>query len=105
MSYKIFPSLFLLAFLGPPFFLVYGLRIHVGLMVNWIPNTPFFNDFFLFFPATIIYFGLVGFQIKNFLNEKGFIRLLGLAALLAFVIYIHMASLKEIALYWEGSAG
>ncbi len=102
-SYKILNALFLLALLGPPLFLVYWLRTQGDVITRWIPNTPFFNDFFLFFPITILYFILVGFQLKNFLNERGLVRLFGLAALLAFLIYIHMVSFQEIALYWEGS--
>lgn len=102
-GYKFSNSLSFLALLGPPLFLVYWLRVHAGMITQWIPNTPLFNDFFLFFPITVIYFELVGFQIKNFLNERGFIRLLGLTALFVFLIYIHTVSFQEIALYWEGS--
>lgn len=102
-GYKFLSAFFFLTFLGPPLFLVYGFRTRLGLISHWIPNNPLFNDFFLLLPITIIYFGLVGFQIKNFLNERGLIRLLGLAAFAAFLVYIHAVSFQEIALYWEGS--
>lgn len=103
-GYKASNQFSFLTLLGPPLFLVYWLRTQGDFITRWIPNNPFFNDLFLFFPLTVIYFGLVGFQLKNFLNERGFIRLLGLAALIAFLIYIHTVSFQEIALFWEGSA-
>ena len=105
VGYKVTNALFFLFFLGPPFFLVYWLRTQAGLITEWLPNTPLFNNLFLFFPITVIYFGLVGFQTKNFLNERGLLRVLELAVLIVFLTYIHTLSFQEIALYWEGSTG
>lgn len=94
----------LLVLLGPPLFLTYLLRAHVGFLVGWIPNLPIVNQLFLFFPLTIIYFGLVGFQLKNIINERGKIRVVVLAVFVLFLIYIHSLAFKEISLYWEGSS-
>ena len=94
----------LLVLLGPPFLLTYFLRLHAGFFIGWLPNLPFLNQFLLFYPLTIIYFGLVGFQLKNIINEKGKIRILILAIFLAFLFYIHFLAFREISLYWEGSS-
>lgn len=103
-SYQIglFSHLFLL-FLGPPFFLSAWLRMHGGAFVQWIPDSPFFNRFFLVLPLTLLYFGLAGFQLKNILNERGRLRLLSLILFLGFLLYLHYAAFQELSLYWEGS--
>ena len=94
---------FFLIFLGPPFYLTYLLRVRAGFLVQVIPNQPLFNNLFLFLPMTFIYFGLVGFQIKNILNETGKLRILILVAFLVFLCYIHFIAFHEISLYLAGS--
>jgi len=92
-----------LIFLGPPLMFVYWLRVHANFLVMFIPHEPFFNNLFLFLPVTIIYFGLVGFQLKNIINERGKVRLLILVAFVAFIVFIHYLAYHEISLYWAGS--
>lgn len=100
LAYAFMPSvnLFLIP-LGPPFFVVYWLRVHAGLLTAVIPNQPFYNHLFLILPITVVYFGLVGFQIKNILNERGKIRLLIMAAFVGFLIYLHYVAFQELSLY------
>lgn len=90
---------YFLPLLSPPIFLSYWLRIYGRVVTSFIPNEPLYNNLFLIFPATIIYFGLVGFEIKNIINERGKIRLMIAAAFIAFLAYIHYLSYKEIRLY------
>ena len=92
-----------LVFVGPPIFLTYWLRTQGGLLVQWLPNEPLVNHLFLFAPLTVVYFGLVGFQLKNILNERGIIRTLILIAFLGFLIYLHSLAFQELSLYWKGS--
>ena len=96
-------SLYFLASLGPAIFIVYLIRTFGGMVNSFIPNEPFFNYFALLYPVTFLYFGLVGFQLKNIVNERGKIRVLTLLAFIGFVIYIHYFAFKELSLYWEGS--
>lgn len=93
----------LLTLLGPSFFLAYGLRTHAAFVTDLIPDTAFFNSFFLVFPVTIVYFGFAGFWLKNIINEKGRIRIFVMAVFFAFLIYIHYLAFQEISLYWAGS--
>lgn len=95
----------LLIFLGPSFFLGTWIRIHGEPFLKWFPSEPFLNDIFILFPITFIYYGLVGFQLKNLANERGKVRLLGIFALLAFLAYIHFMAFKELNLYLAGSTG
>ena len=92
-----------LFFVAPALFLTSFLRTYGGFLVGVIPDQPFFNNLFLLFPLTFIYFGLVGFQLKNILNESGKIRVVVLILFAAFLIYIHLFTFNELSLYWEGS--
>ena len=94
-------SYYFLALIGPSFFITYWLRIHAGFLASIIPNEPLYNNI-LILVGTLLYFGLVGFQIKNILNERGKIRLLVLAIFLGFLVYIHRLAFQELSLYWSG---
>ena len=92
-----------LAVLGPCFFLVHFLRHYGGVVVHLLPNDAVSNKIFLLFPVTILYFGLVGFHIKNILNERGKLRVIILLAFLGFLAYMHRLAFQELSLYWKGS--
>ena len=92
----------LLRILGPVFFLAAWLRVHAAVLFQFLPNEPFYNNYFLLIPVTIVYFGFIGLQIKNILNEIGLIRPLSLIVFLAFLVYIHYLSFQELQLYWPG---
>ena len=94
-------SYFFLIPLGPPIFLSVWLRTHIHLLGNLIPNEPFFNNLFLLFPVTIVYFGFTGFQLKNIVNETGRMRLFILIVFIGFLIYIHYLAFQEVSLYWD----
>lgn len=92
-------SYYFLSVLAPSFFLVYWLRTYGAALTSILPHEPLYNNLLLVF-AALIYFGLVGFQLKNILNERGKIRLIILAAFLGFLFYIHRLSFSELSLYW-----
>lgn len=96
------PYLFL-PFLGPPLYLTYLLRAYAPFLNQALPNEPFFNSFFILFPLTFIYFGLVGFQLKNIINERGRLGTLLLLVFVGFLGYVHYLTFQEFSLYWEGS--
>lgn len=96
-------SIYLLIALGPTYFMVPWLRFHGGFILSLIPNEPEYNHYLLLLPATLGYFGLVGFLLKNLINERGLIRLVSLMVFLAFLGYIHYMSYREISLYFVES--
>lgn len=96
------PYLFL-PLVGPPLYLTALLRGRFRFLEVVIPNNFFVNTFLLFFPLTLIYFGLIGFQIKNIVNERGRLGLVMLIVFLAFLGYVHFLAFRELSLYWEGS--
>ena len=92
-----------LLLVGPCFYIVYFLRHYGSVVLNLLPNEPTFNKIFLLFPVTVFYFGLVGYHLKNILNEQGKIRLLIVLAFLGFLGYIHHYAFRELSFYWKGS--
>ena len=96
-------SYYFLAVLAPCFFLVYFLRHFGGTISNLLPNNATFNKICLLFPFAILYFGLIGFHLKNILNERGKIRWIIMLAFLGFLGYIHYLAFQELGLYWKGS--
>lgn len=96
-AYTPFSRLFLMT-IGPAFYITYWFRQYAGFLSSIIPNEPVFNNLLLLF-WTLIYFGLMGFQLKNILNEKGKMRFLILVAFFGFLIYIHYSAFKELDLY------
>ncbi len=94
-------SYYFLILLGPAFFLTYWLRTFEPLKIvtSFIPNEPLYNNL-LILSSTLIYFGLIGFQLKNILNERGKIRLVILLIFFGFLFYIHQTSFRELSLYW-----
>ena len=97
-------SYYFLPVLSPSFFLVYFLRHYGGTVTALLPNTPIFNKIFLLFPVTVLYFGLVGFHLKNILNERGKLRWIIMLAFLGFLGYMHFLAFQELGLYWKGSS-
>lgn len=97
--YSSFSNYFLII-LGPAFFLAYWLRTFgpVTMITSFIPNEPLYNNLLIIF-TTIVYFGLLGFQLKNILNERGKIRLVILLVFFGFLFHIHRLAFKELSLY------
>ncbi len=57
------------------------------------------NDYVFLLPATLLYFGLIGFQIHQLLKEQGPIRHFSFLALLAFLGYIHYKAWTSLTGY------
>jgi len=95
-------SYYFLILLGPAFFLAYWLRTYGAAVTSYIPHEPLYNNLLILF-TTLVYFGLLGFQLKSILNERGKIRLLLLLVLFGFLFYIHRMSFQELSLYWSES--
>ncbi|MBI4115313.1 MAG: hypothetical protein HY447_01925 [Candidatus Omnitrophica bacterium] len=94
---------YLLVVLGPSFYLSYWALSNGGVVTSWMRDNPLFINFLLLLPLTVIYFGLIGFQFKSVLNERGKMRIFVLLILLAFLGYIHFVAFQELSLYWHGS--
>ena len=62
------------------------------------------NDFGFLLPLSILYYTLIGFQIKQLWNESGVARTLTLITLVGFLIFIHVFAWKNISGYFQPNA-
>lgn len=89
-------SLFIM---GPPLYLSHGLKKILKDYVN-LPDTQTINYYAFLLPITVIYFSLMGFQLKQLWNETGKIRFISLFALIAFIAYIHYKAWGNLSAYF-----
>ena len=85
--------------IGPPLYIAYSFKSFVQKSVYSVPNTEVINTYVFLLPVCLIYFGFIGFQMKQLWNERGKIRLLIMAAFIGFLIYIHHFSAKSLGIY------
>ena len=87
---------FFMILLGPPIhlasFVISGVESLLGLQIKNLDLTALL-------PATMIYFCLMGFLIKQLLQEKPLHRILTLTGLLGFLVYIHLLSWRDLSSY------
>ncbi len=87
-----------LILIGPVLYLTYTVKKGI-LSVISLPESEILNFYGLLLPFCVLYFGLIGFQLKQLWNERGKIRFLSLFALIAFIAYLHYTSWKNLSGY------
>lgn len=85
--------------MGPILYLAHALKSFISSNITSLPSTDLVNDYFFILPICLIYFGLIGFQLKQLWNERGKIRFVILVVFAAFIIYIHLNASKALAVY------
>ena len=90
--------LFLLL-IGPALYLAYTLKQAVISLIS-LPPSEMINYYAFLMPVCLLYFGLLGFQLKQLWNERGKIRFVSLFALIVFVIYIHYSAWGNLSSYF-----
>ncbi len=104
--YWIFSGIsFSLLFIGPAIYLAYWLKQLVASVFGGLPSSNFLNDFVFLLPVTIVYFGFIGFQLKQLWNERGMVRTVSLVALIVFLLYIHYRAFDNLLGYYTTSTG
>jgi hypothetical protein len=88
-----------LILLGPPIYLAYGLKKIIVDLIWSIPSSDAINLYGFILPITILYFGLMGFQLKQLWNERGTVRTLSLLAMVGFLFFIHYFCWKNLLMY------
>ena len=88
-----------LILIGPSIFLAYNARQTIGSLIT-LPDSEMVNYLAFLMPLCLLYFGLLGFQLKQLWNERGKIRFLSLFAMIVFILYVHYASWKNLAPYF-----
>ena len=85
--------------IGPTLYLCAPLKKIIETVFGPIAYSSSINLFGFVMPVVLVYFGLIGFQLKQLWNEQGFIRLLSLLALIGFLIFIHYRSWVSLSGY------
>ena len=88
-----------LILMGPPLYLTQALKTFVSSFVGF-PSSQTFIYYVFLLPVTMMYFGFIGFQIKQLWNEKGPIRFISLFALVGFLIYVHYLTWTNLSHYF-----
>ena len=88
-----------LILVGPALYIAYTFKEAVSSLVS-IPRSEAIQYFGFLMPLCLLYFGLLGFQLKQLWNERGKVRFLSLFALISFVIYIHYAAWGNLSTYF-----
>ena len=91
---------FSLIIIGPAVYLAYWFKQFVSSLIGALPSSSFLNDFVFLLPVTIVYFGLIGFQLKQLWNESGIVRTASLFALIVFLLYVHFKAFVNLSSYY-----
>ncbi len=62
--------------------------------------TPFQLDYFVLLPATLLYFGLIGFLLSHLLRDEGWLRNLTILALFAFAGFLHYMAWQQLEQFY-----
>lgn len=85
-----------LFFIGPIIYLAAAVN---GLLSQYIAISKDMQQYGLLLPACILYFGLIGFLIKQLLEEKGLIKILTFMTVIGFFIFIHFFAWSNLTDY------
>ena len=88
-----------LMLIGPVLYLAYTVKQLVLSLVS-LPESEALNYYGFLMPFCVLYFGLLGFQLKQLWNERGKIRFLSLFALITFLAYIHYTAWGNLSNYF-----
>jgi hypothetical protein len=84
---------------GPCLYIAYHLKSFFTQNLIALNNTEAVNYYFFLFPVCLVYFGFIGFQMKQLWNERGKIRFIIMTAFISFLIYIHILAAKNLSVY------
>src|SRR5690242_10548563 len=85
--------------IGPCLYISYTLKSFIANTLFSLPPSAAIQFFGFLLPVTLLYFGFIGFQLKQLWNEKGKIRIVILVVFILFIIYIHVTSFKTLSIY------
>ena len=87
-----------LLLIGPPLYIAHTLKSLINSIIT-LPNTETVNNYFFLLPVCLLYFGFIGFQLKQLWNERGKVRFVILFSFIGFIVYVHLTAAKSLAVY------
>ena len=85
---------------SPAIFIAYGIKNIVWGYLTASPRTDTTELYIVLLPSTVLYFGMVGFLLKQLWNERGFIRNFSLFAFISFLVFIHWRTWTDLSGYF-----
>lgn len=76
--------------LGPPMYLASMIKSVLANYIEDFKPSSAMLEFGFILPVTLVYFTGMGFQARQIMGERGFLRAITLVALIAFVVFIHV---------------
>jgi hypothetical protein len=95
--------------IGPPLYAAGFLKkalspLLFGLLGGENPHQSYWQDwqlnFFFVLPVTLLYFGLIGFQFNQLLNDKGWFHRLTFLVMLGFICFLHYITWNDLGKYY-----
>ena len=86
-----------LFFAGPCLFIAYTLYAFLTSEITFFPKTDAVKYFGFLLPICFLYYGFIGFQLKQLWNERGIMRWIILIIFIVFILYIHIAAFQKLS--------
>jgi hypothetical protein len=91
---------FTLIFIGPVLYLAFALERFLGPLAGITNRSQMMLDYFYLLPITAVYFGFIGFILKQLLQERGWVGMISLITFIGFVLYIHHEAWQRLTGYF-----
>ena len=85
---------------GPLIYISSPLQNSIESVIGPMNHSISTNLYGFLLPVCVVYFGVLGFQLKQLWNEQGFVRLLSMFALIAFIVFIHYTAWQNLTGYF-----
>ena len=89
-----------LLLVGPILYLSAPLQNLIEKFVGPMNHSIVVNLYGIVMPITILYYGIIGFQLKQLWNEQGFVRLMSMFAMIGFILFVHYLSWTHLNGYF-----
>lgn len=88
-----------LIFVGPCIYLAHKVKSATAGLLGPVTLSQQTLLYAYLLPVMLIYYGLIGFMLKQLWNERGKTRLISVVGLLGFLVYIHFLAWKNLTAY------
>lgn len=85
---------------GPAIYIAQAIKNIVFSYLSNVPRSDTAELYIFLMPATIIYFGLTGFLLKQLWNERGFVRNFSIFMFVVFLGFIHWKTWHDLSAYF-----
>ena len=84
---------------GPMLYLAAAVQDLLGTLLGPMNYSMPMNLYGFVMPIATLYYGVIGFLLKQLWNEQGFVRFISMLAITVFLIFIHYVSWTNLQAY------